>query len=156
MYFRDFLVILRDFTYYLAWFVGLVFLFSGVQDLVYDIGAYSLRLFRRIYYRNRERLTLVRLRDREQQRIAVMVPAWNEGEVVGMMVKNILERVEYRNYLIFVGTYPNDQRTQDAVNRRRRKAERRSGWRRGRSERDPETYRLCRPGKERHRGKVGR
>ena len=96
---RDWLVILRDVTYCLAWFVGLVFLFSGVQDLVYDIGAYSLRLFRRIYYRNRERLTLTRLRDREQQRIAVMVPAWNEGEVVGMMVKNILERVEYRNYL---------------------------------------------------------
>ncbi|AIE87781.1 glycosyltransferase [Fimbriimonas ginsengisoli] len=114
---RDILVILRDLTYWLAWVVGLIFLFSGVQDLVYDIGAYSLRLFRRIYYRKRERLTLPRLRDREQQRIAVMVPAWNEGEVVGMMVQNIIERVEYKNYLIFVGTYPNDQRTQDAVNR---------------------------------------
>jgi len=117
MSFRDVLVILRDLTYWLAWFVGLVFLFSGVQDLVYDIGAYSLRLFRRIYYRKRERLTLVRLRDREQQRIAVMVPAWNEGEVVASMVDNIINRVEYRNYQIFVGTYPNDQKTQDAVNR---------------------------------------
>jgi len=114
---RDTLVLVRDCTYWLAWVVGFVFLFSGVQDMVYDIGAYSLRLFRRIYYRQRERLSLERLRDREQQRIAVMVPAWNEGEVVGMMVKNILERVEYRHYMIFVGTYPNDQRTQDAVNR---------------------------------------
>lgn len=114
---RDLLVLVRDCTYWLAWTVGFVFLFSGVQDMVYDIGAYSLRLFRRIYYRNRERLSLERLRDREQQRIAVMVPAWNEGEVVGMMVKNILERVEYRHYMIFVGTYPNDPRTQDAVNR---------------------------------------
>lgn len=114
---RDVLVIIRDCAFWLAWGVGLIFLFSGVQDLVYDIGAYSLRLFRRIYYRRRERLTLARLRDREQQRIAVMVPAWNEGEVVGMMVTNILERVEYRNYQIFVGTYPNDPRTQDAVNR---------------------------------------
>lgn len=114
---NDLLVILRDCTYYLAWFVALVFLFSGVQDLIYDIGAYSLRLFRLIYYRRRERLSLDRLRDREQQRIAVMVPAWNEGEVVGMMVQNIIERVEYKNYVIFVGTYPNDPRTQNAVNR---------------------------------------
>lgn len=117
MNFRDWLVIIREIAYWLGWFVGLVFLFSGVQDLIYDIGAYSLRLFRRIYYRRRDRLSLARLRDREQQRIAVMVPAWNEGEVVGMMVKNILERVEYRNYLIFVGTYPNDPRTQAAVER---------------------------------------
>lgn len=114
---RDILVIWRDITFWLAWFVGLIFLFSGVQDLVYDIGAYSLRLFRRIHYRKRERLTLDRLRDREQQRIAVMVPAWNEGEVVGKMVENIIERVEYRNFMVFVGTYPNDPRTQAAVER---------------------------------------
>lgn len=114
---RDVLVVVRDCTWWLAWFVGFVFLFSGVQDLVYDIGAYSLRMFRRIYYRGRERLTLERLRDREQQKIAVMVPAWNEGEVVGMMVKNIIERVEYKNYLVFVGTYPNDAKTQSAVER---------------------------------------
>lgn len=111
------LVILRDFCLYLTWFVAMVFLLSGVQDLIYDVGAYSLRFFRRVHYRNRERLSLARLRAREQQRIAVLVPAWNEGEVVGAMVANIIDRVEYRNYVVFVGTYPNDQRTQNAVNR---------------------------------------
>jgi adsorption protein B len=113
----ELLVILRDFCLALTWFVALVFLLSGVQDLIYDIGAYSLRFFRRVHYRNRERLSLARLRAREQQRIAVLVPAWNEGEVVGAMVANIIERVEYRNYVVFVGTYPNDARTQNAVNR---------------------------------------
>lgn len=113
----ELLVILRDFCLALTWFVAMVFLLSGVQDLIYDIGAYSLRFFRRFHYRNRERISLARLRAREQQRIAVLVPAWNEGEVVGAMVANIIERVEYRNYIVFVGTYPNDARTQNAVNR---------------------------------------
>jgi adsorption protein B len=113
----ELLVILRDICLALTWFVAMVFLLSGVQDLIYDIGAYSLRAFRRFHYRNRERLSLARLRAREQQRIAVLVPAWNEGEVVGAMVANIIERVEYRNYVVFVGTYPNDSRTQNAVNR---------------------------------------
>lgn len=113
----ELLVILRDCCLALTWFVAIVFLLSGVQDLIYDIGAYSLRFYRRFHYRNRERLSLARLRAREQQRIAVLVPAWNEGEVVGAMVANIIERVEYRNYVVFVGTYPNDARTQNAVNR---------------------------------------
>ena len=113
----ELLVILRDCCLALTWFVAMVFLLSGVQDLIYDIGAYSLRFFRRVHFRNRERLSLARLRAREQQRIAVLVPAWNEGEVVGAMVANIIERVEYRNYVVFVGTYPNDARTQNAVNR---------------------------------------
>jgi len=60
---------------------------------------------------------LERLRARQQQRIAVMVPAWNEGEVVASMVDNIIKRVEYDNYSIFVGTYPNDPATQSCVDR---------------------------------------
>lgn len=115
--FTDGLVILRDAMYGLTWFVALVFLLSGCQDLIYDIGAYTLRLYRRIAFRNRERLSLQKLRVREQQRIAVMVPAWNEGEVVAAMVNNIIQRVEYKNYLVFVGTYPNDPATQSAVDR---------------------------------------
>src|SRR5258708_4719480 len=103
--------------YGLAWFVAMVFLLSGCQDLIYDIGAYALRIYRRIAFRDRERLSLQKLRVREQQRIAVMVPAWNEGEVVAAMVNNILQRVEYKNYQIFVGTYPNDPATQNAVDR---------------------------------------
>jgi len=98
-----------------AWVLGLLYLFSSAQDLVYNIGGYSLRLFRRIYYRSRERLTLSRLRDSEQQRIAVMIPAWQEATVIASMVANIIERVEYRNYVIFVGTYTNDPETECVV-----------------------------------------
>src|SRR5580658_9904056 len=100
---HDWLVLLRDFFAGMTWFVAVVYFLSGTQDMIYDIGAYWLRLWRQVQYRQNPRLTLERLRAREQQRIAVMVPAWNEGEVVASMVDNIIKRVEYNNYNIFVG-----------------------------------------------------
>jgi adsorption protein B len=112
---HDWLVLWRDICLALTWSVAIVFLLSGMQDLIYDIGAYLWRLYKRFAFSRRERLSLQKLRAREQQRIAIFIPAWNEGEVVGHMVANILKRVEYRNYVIFVGTYPNDPSTQNAV-----------------------------------------
>jgi len=114
---HDWLILLRDFFAGLTWFVAIVYFLSGSQDLVYDIGAYWLRFWRAYTYKKQPRLSLERLRARDQQKIAVMVPAWNEGEVVASMVDNIIKRVEYENYAIFVGTYPNDQATQDCVDR---------------------------------------
>ena len=99
----------------LTWFSATIFVVSGLQDLMYDVGAYALSLYRRFVFGDRERLTTEKLRSREEQRLAVMVPAWNEGDVVATMVANIIDRVEYRNYVIFVGTYPNDAATQSAV-----------------------------------------
>ena len=113
----DWLILLHDIFAVLTWFVAIVYFLSGTQDFVYDIGAYWLRFWRQYTYRKEPRLTLERLRAREQQRIAVMVPAWNEGEVVASMVDNIIKRVEYVNYSIFVGTYPNDPATQACVDR---------------------------------------
>ena len=113
----DNLLMLRDFFSGLTWIVAVVYFLSGSQDLVYDVGAYWLRFWRQFTYRRKPRLTLERLRAKEQQRIAVMVPAWNEGEVVASMVDNIIKRVEYDNYSIFVGTYPNDPATQACVDR---------------------------------------
>ena len=113
----DYLLMLRDFFAGLTWIVAVVYFLSGTQDLVYDIGAYWLRFWRQFTYRHKPRLTLERLRARKQQLIGVMVPAWNEGEVVASMVDSIIRRVEYDNYLIFVGTYPNDPATQACVDR---------------------------------------
>lgn len=111
----DVLILLRDVFLVLTWVSAVIFVISGFQDLMYDAGAYLLALYRLIFYRDRERLTIDKLQSCEQQLIAVMVPAWNEGDVVGAMVSNIIERVQYKNYFVFVGTYPNDAATQAAV-----------------------------------------
>jgi adsorption protein B len=99
----------------LTWLVALIFVLSGGQDLIYDIGLYTWRIFHKLRYGKRDRLTLAKLRARTQQRIAVFIPAWNEGEVVRTMVDNLLHRVDYNNYTVFVGTYPNDPVTQHVV-----------------------------------------
>jgi len=117
MWGQDWLIIARDVFLVLTWVVASIYLFSGLQDFRYDLYSLALRAIRRFKFRKRERLTKARLRMREQQWIAVMVPAWNEGEVIGEMVKNILERVEYKNYRVFVGVYPNDAATNAAVDR---------------------------------------
>ncbi|MHB9024720.1 MAG: glycosyltransferase [Armatimonadota bacterium] len=112
---QEWLTLWRDVCIALAWFVVIVFLVGGIQDLFYDVVHYVWRIYRRIRFRKRERLSLAKLRAREQQRIAVFVPAWQEGRVIGDMLAQTLEKVEYHNYTVFIGTYPNDPETQQAV-----------------------------------------
>ena len=47
--------------------------------------------------------------------IAIFVPAWDESRVIGDMLRNTLRTFGPANYLIFVGTYPNDPATIAAV-----------------------------------------
>jgi adsorption protein B len=49
------------------------------------------------------------------QRIAILVPLWQEHEVIGRMLEHNLAAIRYSDYHIFAGAYPNDDRTQDAV-----------------------------------------
>jgi bacteriophage N4 adsorption protein B len=97
--------------------VATTFVLSGIGDLYFDLHYWYRRLWLSWMWRKKdwERLTLERLEAREQQKIAILVPAWNEGEVIGHMLRNACETILYRNYDIFVGTYPNDEQTQAAV-----------------------------------------
>lgn len=100
-----------------AWIAAIGFLLSGLQDRFYDLSRIGWQVYRRFKFRGRRRVSLERLRAMEPQRIAVMVPAWSEADVIEKMLANILERVEYASYVVFVGTYPNDPATQAAVDR---------------------------------------
>ena len=44
--------------------------------------------------------------------LAIMVPAWQETGVIGKMAELAAITLDYENYHIFVGTYPNDPETQ--------------------------------------------
>ena len=50
-----------------------------------------------------------------ERRIAILVPCWNEHRVIGEMLERNFSEVPYRNFDVFVGIYPNDQATLDAV-----------------------------------------
>src|SRR5579871_4747583 len=50
-----------------------------------------------------------------ERRIAILVPLWREHNVIGQMLDRNLAAIRYRNYDVFVGTYPNDESTVRAV-----------------------------------------
>lgn len=48
-------------------------------------------------------------------RIAILVGTWREAGVIGQMLETALARYDHPDYRIYVGTYPNDPATIDAV-----------------------------------------
>ncbi len=98
--------------------VATVFIFSGIDDILMDV------LY--LVWRGYKKLILVRVRKRrgisrealfalEQQRIAIMLPAWDEASVVRATLEGAVEKILYDNYRFYVGIYPNDPDTQREV-----------------------------------------
>ncbi len=50
-----------------------------------------------------------------ERRIAIFVPCWKESGVIGNMVRHNLAAICYRNFDFFLGAYPNDKPTVEAV-----------------------------------------
>ncbi len=50
-----------------------------------------------------------------QRTIAILVPLWQEHEVIGRMLEHNLASVRYSDYHFFAGAYPNDDMTQEKV-----------------------------------------
>ena len=41
-------------------------------------------------------------------RVAILIPCWKEADVIGSMLEQTLDRIDYENYAIWVGVYAND------------------------------------------------
>lgn len=99
-------------------FLVIVFLISGLDDLFVDLVYYIRAGYRAIFRRR-----LIRPVNRDQlnacpeKPIAIMIPAWNESGVIDKMLLNTITTLDYKNYHIFVGAYPNDEATLLAVER---------------------------------------
>jgi bacteriophage N4 adsorption protein B len=107
-----------DATLLAAWHIGLRELLlvlalgialSGVDDLFIDLLYFARTLWRRLtIYRRHDRATAQSLRRADPQPIAIIVPAWDESAVIGAMLANMLARLDYPHFRVFVGLYPND------------------------------------------------
>jgi adsorption protein B len=97
--------------------LSILFIFSGLDDLFFDVW-YWLRTCRR-YFKRRQYppLTYEKLADHPEQMIAILVPCWHEANVIGTMLKHNVYSIDYQNYMIFVGVYPNDPDTTQEVQR---------------------------------------
>ncbi len=102
----------------LFYFCAIVIFFSGLDDAFIDVYYWVRKAYRKLFIRRSHPLmrsdALYRL---PQQKIAIMVPAWQEAPVIGLMAEHAAKTFDYDNYDIFIGTYPNDPDTQREVDK---------------------------------------
>lgn len=90
---------------------------GGLDDLVVDLLFFLRTTWRDIaIYGRFPRMTTPGLPAPEHPgKIAIFVPAWQESDVIAPMLRHALHSWGDGQYRIFVGTYPNDPATIDAV-----------------------------------------
>jgi len=93
-----------------AYAIAAIFFISGLDDLFIDFS-YLFRSRREKSYPTLEEINSIPMK-----KIALFIPAWREEKVIGDMLRHTLSSVDYPDYEVFVGVYPNDWATQGEVN----------------------------------------
>jgi bacteriophage N4 adsorption protein B len=103
---------------FIAVTLAVLILISGLDDLIIDVVYWLRRAWRAAtVYRSHDRLDYLALYKPPEKPLAIMVPAWHETDVIGRMAELAATTLDYENYHIFVGTYPNDPETQSDVDK---------------------------------------
>lgn len=101
---------------YIAITLMILMLLFAIDDVLVDFYYWIRRVWRAIFvYRQRATFDEEDLIKIVEKPLAIMVPAWQEVGVVGKMAELAAAELDYENYQIFVGTYPNDVDTQNDV-----------------------------------------
>jgi adsorption protein B len=88
-----------------------IYLFFGFDDLIIDLICWTAGL----HPRKLSVDDVNRWSDAPQKLIAIIIPAWKEGHIIGRMLLGNSKRIDYARYYFFVGVYPNDPETIDEV-----------------------------------------
>jgi len=90
----------------------LIFLVSGLDDFLTDCVYYLRAAYRKVFKSKKIKpVTWEQLASVPEKPVAIMVPAWQESAVIADMILNFKKSVQYDNWVLFVGTYPNDPET---------------------------------------------
>jgi adsorption protein B len=96
--------------------LAMIIFVSGLDDLFIDIVYWSRQAWRALtVYSKHPHLDHQELYKSAEKPLAIMVPAWQEHGVIDKMAELAATTLDYENYHIFVGTYPNDLETQQDV-----------------------------------------
>lgn len=98
-------------------FAAIGLLIGGIDDVLIDLIYAARRLWRALaVYSRMPRMTARDLPPPGAAGpIAVFVPAWDEAAVIGAMLRGCLAKWRGEDVQIFVGAYPNDRATIDAL-----------------------------------------
>lgn len=101
---------------YITTVLAILLLVFGIDDLFIDIVYWGRRIWRKFkVYSIHKHTTSDDLFGPNEAPLAIMVPAWQEANVIRRMADHTVESFDYENYHIFIGTYPNDPETQAEV-----------------------------------------
>jgi adsorption protein B len=96
--------------------VTVIFFVSGIDDTFIDLVFLVRGCYRRLFVLpHHPALTRAQLDAKPEQPTAIMIPAWHEADVIRRMLDALLHRIDYADYHVFVGTYPNDGETRAEV-----------------------------------------
>ncbi|HYL35138.1 MAG TPA: glycosyl transferase family protein [Bryobacteraceae bacterium] len=94
---------------------AIAILISGLDDLTLDVVCLWAWAKARWGPSARQKLSPKSAGAQAEKRIAVFVPLWREYQVIRGMLEHNVAAINYDNYHFFVGAYPNDEPTLDAV-----------------------------------------
>ncbi len=98
-----------------ALFAACGFLLLGASDLLVDLIWFGRALVRRLATHSPP-ITAASLAPAERPGpLAIFVPAWDEGQVIGRMLAHALSTFDHPDYRLYLGCYPNDPATIAAV-----------------------------------------
>lgn len=107
-----------DLLHAAAVFLSVLILISAADDLFLDAVYWGRRIARRLKGRPiQDAPTMAEVQARPQRPLAIMVPAWQEHDVIAQMLERMVATLDYDQYVIFAGTYPNDPDTIREVER---------------------------------------
>jgi adsorption protein B len=88
------------------------FFISSLDDLFVDLCHMIRTFYRKFFVLPRHpRFSIAQIFRVEEKPAAILIPAWKEAAIIGGMLRHTLRTLNYSNYHIFVGTYPNDEET---------------------------------------------
>ncbi|NIJ09484.1 adsorption protein B [Sphingomonas vulcanisoli] len=113
----DFAWLLGAATREIVLFAAVGMLLGAIDDLAIDLIWLGRGGWRRLFVFSRHaRAAMATLPPPDAPgAIAVFIPAWRESAVIGAMLRAALARFDHGDYRLYVGTYPNDPATAQAV-----------------------------------------
>lgn len=110
--------VLRETLLATGWMIGLPILLAGLADMAVDLGFLASTLKRRLtIYRRFPRATAASLPNRAPRPAAILIPAWDEEAVIGVMLRRLRATLEGDDFRVFLGVYANDPATAAAARR---------------------------------------
>ncbi|STY28331.1 bacteriophage N4 adsorption protein B [Legionella wadsworthii] len=101
--------------------LSILFTLSGLDDLLLDFAYWIRFAYRKHKTRRYKKLDYQDLAAIPEKKAALLIPCWMESLIIGDMLNYNLEDIDYGNYDVFVGAYPNDVATIQEVEKIQKK-----------------------------------